>query len=106
MKAIFYGVMLMLWFFGATAYAQQVLPGGDELMSRLKDYNKQHPTEKAYVQLDKPYSATGDTLYFKAYVTLGERHQPSQLSGVLHVELINTAGKIDQSIKLKLTNGI
>ena len=63
-------------------------------------------TEKAYLQFDKPYYAAGDTIYFKAYVTLGEKHELSDLSGVLHVDLINTNNKISQSIKLQLIGGL
>ncbi|MDB5133436.1 MAG: TonB-dependent receptor, partial [Mucilaginibacter sp.] len=60
----------------------------------------------AYLHFDKPYYVAGDTIYFKAYVTLGEKHRLSSLSGVLHIELVNTNNKIDQSIKLQLTNGL
>ncbi|TSD67159.1 hypothetical protein FFF34_007120 [Inquilinus sp. KBS0705] len=63
-------------------------------------------TEKAYLHFDKPYYAASDTIYFKAYVTMGERHQPSTISGVLHVDLINPLNKIDKSIKLQLINGV
>lgn len=73
---------------------------------KLKTFLTTHLTEKAYLQFDKPYYAAGDTVYFKAYVTFGERHQLSTLSGVLHVDLINTNNKIDQSIKLQLVNGL
>ena len=37
---------------------------------------------------------------------MGERHQLSGLSGVLYVDLINTANKIDRPIKLQLANGL
>ncbi|MDB5286807.1 MAG: TonB-dependent receptor [Mucilaginibacter sp.] len=63
-------------------------------------------TEKAYLHFDKPYYAPGDTIYFKAYVTMGERHEPSKISGVLHADLIDPANKIQQSVKLQLVNGI
>lgn len=62
--------------------------------------------EKVHLHFDKPYYASGDTVYFKAYVTLGERHQLSDLSGVLHVDLINPANKIEQAVKLQLANGL
>ncbi|HEY8929779.1 MAG TPA: MG2 domain-containing protein [Mucilaginibacter sp.] len=68
--------------------------------------NAARPVEKAYLQFDKPYYAAGDTIYFKAYVTLRERHRLSDQSGVLHVDLINPYNKIDQSIKLQLVNGL
>ncbi|MEP6610370.1 MAG: MG2 domain-containing protein, partial [Mucilaginibacter sp.] len=73
---------------------------------KLKTFLATHLVEKAYLQFDKPFYAAGDTVYFKAYVTLGERHKLSNLSGVLRVDLINTNNKIDQSIKLQLTNGL
>jgi hypothetical protein len=74
-------------------------------ISKLKSLLNNQITEKAYLHFDKPYYAAGDTIYFKAYVTLGGQHLPSKLSGVLHINLINTANAIDQTIKLQLING-
>jgi len=88
------------------AYTIENTAGQDLILAKLDSFSARHIAEKAYLQFDKPYYAAGDTLYFKAYVTMNERHVPSQISGVLHVDLINTRGKIDQSIKLKLTDGI
>ena len=45
-------------------------------------------------------------MYFKAYVTTGEQHGLSTLSGILHVDLINPGNKIERSIKLRLINGL
>jgi hypothetical protein len=45
-------------------------------------------------------------MYFKAYVTMGERHDLSKLSGILHVDLIGTDNKANQSIKLQLVDGV
>jgi hypothetical protein len=79
---------------------------GNEAVARLKSFLVSHIAEKAYLHFDKTYYAAGDTMYFKAYVTLGEKHELSNLSGVLHVELINTRNKVDQSIKLQITDGV
>ena len=76
------------------------------ITSKSKANLTNHLTEKAYLHFDKPYYATGDTIYFKACVTLGERHKLSNLSGVLHVDLINPGNKIEQGIKLPLVNGL
>ncbi|HEY8780218.1 MAG TPA: MG2 domain-containing protein [Mucilaginibacter sp.] len=76
------------------------------ITAKLASFLADRPTEKAYLQFDKPYYAAGDTMYFKAYVTKGEEHQLSDISGVLHVDLINTKDKIDQSLKLQLDSGI
>lgn len=78
----------------------------EDITNKLMKYTLKHPVEKVYLHFDKPYYAAGDTIYFKGYITLGERHNLSVLSGVLHVDLVNTANKIDKSIKLQIVNGV
>jgi TonB-dependent SusC/RagA subfamily outer membrane receptor len=80
--------------------------GAYDPVDKLKSYFSTFDPERAYLQFDKPYYAAGDTIYFKAYVTQGGDHKLSGLSGVLHVDLINTKNKIDQSIKLRLDSGV
>ncbi|HVW95424.1 MAG TPA: carboxypeptidase regulatory-like domain-containing protein [Mucilaginibacter sp.] len=77
----------------------------NELMGKLKGY-RSAGTEKAYLHFDKPYYAAGDTIYFKAYVTDGAKHELSVSSGVLNVELISQENKIVRWIKLQLINGL
>lgn len=91
--------------FNLGVFGQSSNPGF-HITTRLKTFLSAYIPEKAYLQFDKPYYAAGDTIYFKAYVTQGERHQLSDISGVLHVDLINTENKIDQSIKLQLDSGV
>ncbi len=93
-------LFFLLFIYCLSAYGQS------PVILKLKNYTSNHTSEKAYLHFDKPYYATGDTIYFKAYVTLGEKHQLSDLSGVLHVDLINLANKIEQGIKLPLVNGL
>src|SRR5580698_4540273 len=72
-------------------------PPGDTIKSiigKLQAYFTGYAMEQAYLHFDKPYYAAGDTIYFKAYVTIGERLDLSQLSGILHVDLIGTDNKI------------
>lgn len=76
------------------------------IVNKLKEFSEKHIAEKAYLQFDKPYYAAGDTIYFKSYVTLGGEHRLSDLSGVLHVDLITPANKVSQSIQLKLADGV
>jgi len=99
-------LLLLLYLCCFSAYSQNNNAVSQNIVAKLKTYTAGHTIEKAYLQFDKPYYAAGDTIYFKAYVTLGERHQLSNLSGVLHVDLINTNNKIDQLIKLQLDSGI
>ena len=88
------------------AVSMENTAGQDLVLAKLDSFGAVHISEKAYLQFDKPYYAAGDTIYFKAYVTMGERHVPSQISGVLYVDLINAKNKISRSLKLQLTNGI
>ncbi len=76
------------------------------IASKLKTFSENHIVEKAYLHFDKPYYAAGDTIYFKAYLTAGENHQPSAISSVLHVDLVNTGNKVDQSLNLQVTDGV
>lgn len=88
-----------------SAYSQDTTFAG-KAIGALKGFLSSHAAEKAYLHFDKPYYAAGDTTYFKAYVTMGQRHEPSQISSILHVDLINTQNKIDQSLLLDVTGGI
>jgi len=100
-------VIVSLFYLSAfSAYGQSGNDISKAIVTGLKNFTSTHNTEKAYLHFDKPYYATGDTIYFKAYVTLGERHELSGLSGVLHVDLINPANKIEQGIKLSIANGL
>ena len=87
------------------AYSQDTTFAGKTIVT-LKKFLSTHSAEKAYLHFDKSYYAAGDTVYFKSYVTMGPRHEPSQISGILHVDLINTQNKIDQSLLLDVTSGI
>jgi hypothetical protein len=75
-------------------------------LSQLQSLKNDRPIEKVYLHFDKPYYVTGDTIYFKAYVTLNEQHRLSTLSEVLHAELITPENKILRSLKLQLRNGV
>ncbi|HVW96440.1 MAG TPA: TonB-dependent receptor plug domain-containing protein [Mucilaginibacter sp.] len=77
-----------------------------DIVEKLAEYSRRFQFEDVYLHFDKPYYAVGDTIYFKAYVTSGEKHTLSMISGILHVDLINTHHKIDKSILIKLNNGL
>ncbi|HEY4322913.1 MAG TPA: carboxypeptidase regulatory-like domain-containing protein [Mucilaginibacter sp.] len=78
----------------------------ENIVTKLKRFSERYTTEKAYIHFDKPYYAAGDTIYFKAYLTAGERHLPSNISSLLNVDLIDANNKIDQSIKLQITESV
>jgi hypothetical protein len=104
MRSLLCAIFVILCF--KLAARCQVHVENAHISGKIKTFSVSHPTERAYLQFDKPYYAAGDTMYFKAYVTVGGDYRLSGLSGVLHVELVNTKGGVDQSIKLQLNDGI
>ncbi|MFS8615223.1 MAG: hypothetical protein FWJ85_00255 [Solitalea sp.] len=93
-----------LFCFPATAQ-EGVPPDLQEISRSLTDWTETFPQEKVYLHTDKPYYATGDTIWFKAYVVVGARHQLSALSGALYVELIDETGNVNQERRLPLAAG-
>ncbi|WP_316811927.1 TonB-dependent receptor plug domain-containing protein [Pedobacter heparinus] len=76
------------------------------ILSRLEKFRASYPQEKVHLHLDKPFYATGEQIWFKAYVVTAESHQLSGLSKILNVELINGRDSVTQSLRLPLTTGI
>ncbi len=62
--------------------------------SLLNVSSTQYPQEKIYLHLDKPYYNTGETIWFKGYITAN--NTPSHISKTMYAELINSDGKILQ----------
>jgi hypothetical protein len=107
MKKILFATAIFVISFQTIAHCQT----GDDVLtnavSKLKTLITDHISEKAYLHFDRPYPyyVAGDVVYFKAYVTMGERHEPSNVSGLLHVDLISKNDVLLQSIALGLNNG-
>ncbi|MFD0939942.1 TonB-dependent receptor [Pedobacter boryungensis] len=76
-----------------------------ELLKRFETFTSTYPQEKVYIQFDKPYYAVGDDIWLKAYVLNTKSQEPSQLSGMLDIELIDEMNRIKASIKLPLNKG-
>src|SRR5215217_2242179 len=98
------GLMLSVLIF--LAFAPKDQSPVERLVTTLQKWIETNPQEKVYLHTDKPYYALGDTIWFKAYVTVGSRHQLSALSGALYVDLINERDSIEKSLKLPVTAGM
>lgn len=77
-----------------------------DLLKKMQDYNTKYAQEKVHIHLDKPYYAIGDDIWFKAYVVNTQTSQPSNLSNILYVELINEKDSIKTRLKLPMISGI
>jgi len=78
----------------------------EKVIASLEKWAETNPQEKIYLHTDKPYYLVGDTIWFKAYVAVGAKHQLSLLSGAVYVDLINDADSVAQALKLPLTAGM
>ncbi|WP_139366996.1 MG2 domain-containing protein [Sediminibacterium ginsengisoli] len=68
--------------------------------SALSLLNSNYPQEKVFLQTDKAQYVAGETIWMKAWCTL--EGQPSFLSRILYVDLVNSNGKVIQKKMYKL----
>jgi len=95
----------IIFIFSLSAFAIADDPFAD-LLKKLEEFTKKYPTEKVHLHLDKPYYAIGDDIWFKAYVVDGKTAEPTALSNILYVELINEKDSIQKQLKLAMKGGI
>jgi hypothetical protein len=89
-----------------SAFARLTEDPIQHIIIQLNKWMSTHPQENVYLQLDKPYYAAGDDIWFKAYITAGGNHQLSAISGVLNVELIDDRDSVKQRLKLPVAGGL
>ncbi|HEY9256421.1 MG2 domain-containing protein, partial [Chitinophaga sp.] len=66
----------------------------DRIVKALQTFGSRYPAEKVYLHLDKDYYAAGETIWFKAYLTL--QGMPSTSATNLYVELLDKNNNIVQ----------
>ena len=70
-----------------------------------KTNDNELPVEKVYLHLDKSYYTAGEDIWFKAYLLDATTHEPSILSEIIYVELIDTQKTILKKRIVKTTDG-
>ena len=88
------------------AFAQTESAAHAPLVSALEKWAGQNQQEKIYLHTDKPYYLVGDTIWLKAYVTMGSDHVPSTISGAVYVDLLSEGDSIAKTIKLPVMGGL
>ncbi|MDN3548897.1 TonB-dependent receptor plug domain-containing protein [Mucilaginibacter aquaedulcis] len=102
-----FGIIASLIFVFAIAIASVTEDEPLKMMiAALEKFRTTYPQEKIHLHLDKPFYATGDNIWFKAYVVNAESHQLTSLSKVINVELIDEQNVIQQSLRLPLRAGV
>lgn len=93
-------LLTTLFFLTTTAYSQ-LTP--DRVANALDTFAFLHPQEKVFVHTDRDVFAAGQTLWFKAYVTLDGR--PTSLSKQLYVDLVNSQGQLVAKRMIRADDG-
>lgn len=75
----------------------------DRIINALIKYNQQYPQEKVYLHFDKDYYAAGETMWFSAFITLGE--MPALGARNLYAELRDGNGTVMQKALLLAYEG-
>lgn len=76
-----------------------------EKAARVQQFNLLYPQEKVYLHFDNTGYFIGETIWIKAYVVRADTGKPTDLSGVLYVELLNAAGDVVERRKLEVEEG-
>jgi len=100
-----YSLLLFCLLFQLSAFAQDDSVSLNTIIEKAVKYSEHYPPENAHIHFDKPYYAVGDTIWFKAYVASRLR-QPSPLSKIIYVDVINERDSLIETIKLPVSNGI
>lgn len=77
----------------------------EQYMNQAQTFSNNYPREKAYLHFDNTSYYVGDTIWFKAYVTLAEKQVFSSISRPLYVELVDQAGHVTEKQIIKLSQG-
>ena len=77
----------------------------EKLLKQLAKLTASYPQEKVHLHTDKPYYAVGEDIWFKGYVITAEKNEPSALSRILYIDLIDSKNNIRKKLTLPIENG-
>lgn len=98
--------LLAIMLSGISFPALSQAPGISDVLSSIDTFRNRVNAEKLYVQFDKPYYSTGDTIWLKAYLFDASLLIGSQKSGIVYLELANDTNKVILRRMLPLNGGL
>jgi alpha-2-macroglobulin-like protein len=102
-RYLFFGLLILS---GALGFRKNEDPAYiAQLKQKLHDRKTKYPEEKIYVQFDKPFYKPGETVWFNAMVLNSNTHQPTNVSNVVYVELIDPKGNVADRKELLIEQG-
>ncbi|WP_140936774.1 TonB-dependent receptor plug domain-containing protein [Sphingobacterium lumbrici] len=97
-----FSLLVVFSVFFSIVYAQDI----QKTLEKADDFYQSNPQEKLYLHLDKYAYTAGETIWFKAYTTIGIHNFFSNLSGIANVELISPSEEVVAAIKIPLISGL
>ena len=100
--------VISLFLIAATGMAQDnndATPQLTALQTNFERFAKKNPQERVYLHFDNTSYYKGEHIWYKAYVVEGSSLQPTNLSRILYVELVNPIGLPVETQKLVVNNG-
>jgi hypothetical protein len=104
----YYLIIFLFFAYLPTSFSQQVSLK-DELLriTALSDsLAGKTATEKLYLQFDKPYYATADTIWFKAYLLNTAFLTASRRSGILYLDVANDSSRVVKRMSIPVLQGL
>ncbi|MFI3282098.1 MAG: MG2 domain-containing protein [Rikenellaceae bacterium] len=86
------------------AVAQEATEAPDfntQVANSFMEYYKYGIDEKLYLQTDKPYYSSGESIWFKGFLVNAITHRPFELSNFIYVELTDREGELVNRVKVK-----
>jgi len=103
-----FAAFLFLVFVSLSGYAQlkQLNATLAAITSHSDSLINHYPSEKIYIQFDKPEYTLGDTIWFKAYVFNAASHLLSSRSGLLHVDIATDSNRVGKQYLFAVKSGL
>ena len=103
-----FAAFLFLVFVSLSGYAQlkQLNATLAAIASHSDSLINHYPSEKIYIQFDKPEYTLGDTIWFKAYVFNAASHLLSSRSGLLHVDIATDSNRVVKQYLFAVASGL
>lgn len=92
---------LVICFASSTfAHSQEFV---EKLATQLDSFSAAYPSEKTFIHTDKARYISGETIWFKSYITAEDK--PTYISKVVYVTLVDDKGKLVEKRMLPINNG-
>jgi hypothetical protein len=98
-----YWTLLFFSVIPSVVFAQQ--SNIDTLIKKMNRYRTQNLPEKIYLHIDRSSYLTGETMWFKIYLTDGSLHKPSGISKVAYIEFMDRSNQSVLQTKVEIKDG-